>query len=201
MQSKQRGWGPGNGSLRSTHSGEHMTISPGRSARMTFTASARRVLAVSAGKAARTGIRRLGRGNGTAIPGLLTMAIDPSVLAGLIAEIPRGCVLVTGSNGKGTTCRLLAQVMRDAGLRPVLNTEGSNQRSGLATTMVAHSAVTGHLRRDAPQEQSVEELLADPRTLPASAVIERTEYALAGRFATIATIEEVIGSPAALTRS
>jgi|HubBroStandDraft_4_1064222.scaffolds.fasta_scaffold03756_4 UDP-N-acetylmuramyl tripeptide synthase len=163
MQSKQRGWGPGNGSLRSTHSGEHMTISPGRSARMTFTASARRVLAVSAGKAARTGIRRLGRGNGTAIPGLLTMAIDPSVLAGLIAEIPRGCVLVTGSNGKGTTCRLLAQVMRDAGLRPVLNTEGSNQRSGLATTMVAHSAVTGHLRRDA---QSIGLFEVDEGSLP-----------------------------------
>jgi hypothetical protein len=53
----------------------------------------------------------------------------------------------------------------------------------------------------APAEQSVEELLADPRTLPASAVIERTEYALAGRFAAIATIEEVIGRPAALTRS
>jgi hypothetical protein len=31
------------------------------------------------------------------------------------------------------------------------------------------------------------------RTLPASAVIERTEYALAGRFATIATIAEVTG--------
>lgn len=38
----------------------------------------------------------------------------------------------------------------------------------------------------------MEELLADPRTLPASAVIERTEYALAGRFATIATVDEAI---------
>ena len=36
-------------------------------------------------------------------------------------------------------------------------------------------------------------MLADPRTLPVSAVIERTEYALAGRFATIATIAEVVG--------
>jgi len=43
----------------------------------------------------------------------------------------------------------------------------------------------------------VEQLLADPRTLSASAVIERTEYALAGRFATIATIAEVTGHPAA----
>ena len=56
-----------------------------------------------------------------------------------------------------------------------------------ATNPIAH--------RDAPGTPDGGELLADPRTLPASAVIERTEYALAGRFATIATIEEVIGSP------
>jgi nicotinamidase-related amidase len=33
-----------------------------------------------------------------------------------------------------------------------------------------------------------------PRTLPASVVTERTEYALAGRFAAIATIAEAVGS-------
>ncbi len=111
--------------------------------------SARRAVAVSAGKAARGGVRGLRRGNGTAIPGLLTLAIDPGALAGLTAEIPRGAVLVTGSNGKGTTCRMLAGVMRSAGLHPVSNQEGSNQRSGLATLMVAHAAPTGHMRPDA----------------------------------------------------
>jgi lipid II isoglutaminyl synthase (glutamine-hydrolysing) len=101
------------------------------------------------GKAARSGVRRLGKGNGTAIPGLVTLAIDPGALAGLMAEIPRGAVLVTGSNGKGTTCRMLAEVLHDAGLHPVVNQEGSNQRSGLATTMIARSAYSGHLPADA----------------------------------------------------
>jgi hypothetical protein len=73
---------------------------------------------------------------------------------------------------------------------------------GYQVTFVTEATATNAIAyRDAPPERTVEELLADPRTLPASAVIERTEYALAGRFATIATIEEVIGSPAALTRS
>jgi hypothetical protein len=36
-----------------------------------------------------------------------------------------------------------------------------------------------------------------PGTSASSAVIERTEYALAGRFATIATIAEVVGQAAA----
>ncbi|WP_229069651.1 cysteine hydrolase family protein [Actinoplanes sp. DH11] len=46
---------------------------------------------------------------------------------------------------------------------------------------------------DAPAEQSVEELLADPRTLSAADVSARTVYALAGRFATVRTVAEIIG--------
>lgn len=100
------------------------------------------------GKAARTATRRLGRGNGSALPGLVTLTIDPDALADLIAEMPRRAVLVTGSNGKGTTCRMLAAVMRAAGLRPVINPEGSNQQSGIATTMVAAARLDGHLPAD-----------------------------------------------------
>lgn len=51
----------------------------------------------------------------------------------------------------------------------------------------------------APADRTVEEILADPRTLPAQAMVERTEYALAGRFATIATVAELTGGM--LTRS
>jgi nicotinamidase-related amidase len=84
-------------------------------------------------------------------------------------------------------CETTARVASDLGYQVTFVTEAT------ATNPIAH--------RDAPQEQTVEELLADLRTLPAGAVIERTEYALAGRFATIATIEEVTGRPATLTRS
>ncbi|WP_204301432.1 isochorismatase family protein [Actinoplanes campanulatus] len=47
--------------------------------------------------------------------------------------------------------------------------------------------------RDAPADRGVEELLADPRTLSAEDVVARTEYALAGRFATVRTVAEIIG--------
>jgi nicotinamidase-related amidase len=43
-----------------------------------------------------------------------------------------------------------------------------------------------------PADADLDEWLADPRTLPAAEIITRTEYALAGRFATIATIDEVV---------
>jgi nicotinamidase-related amidase len=84
-------------------------------------------------------------------------------------------------------CETTARVAADLGYQVTFVTEAT------ATNPIAH--------RDAPKTQTAEELLADPRTLPASAVIERTEYALAGRFAVIATIAEVAGVPANLTRS
>jgi nicotinamidase-related amidase len=46
---------------------------------------------------------------------------------------------------------------------------------------------------DAPADQTVEELLADPRTLAAADVVARTEYALAGRFATVRSVDDYLG--------
>lgn len=48
--------------------------------------------------------------------------------------------------------------------------------------------------RNAPAGRDVDEILADPRTLSTQDILERTEYALAGRFATIATVDEVIAA-------
>lgn len=73
-------------------------------------------------------------------------------------------------------CETTARLAFDLGYEVTFVTEAT------ATSPIAH--------RDAPGGQTAEQLLADPRTLPATAVLERTEYALAGRFATIATIAE-----------
>ncbi|MGF1428130.1 cysteine hydrolase family protein [Kitasatospora sp. LaBMicrA B282] len=45
--------------------------------------------------------------------------------------------------------------------------------------------------RDAPAGRPLAEVLADPRTLGTAEIIARTEYALAGRFARIATVAEL----------
>ena len=82
-------------------------------------------------------------------------------------------------------CETTARVASDLGYQVTFVTEAT------ATNPIAHPG--------APQDQAVDELLADPRTLPASAVIERTEYALGGRFATIATIADVVAQHATAT--
>ena len=76
-------------------------------------------------------------------------------------------------------CETTARVASDLGYHVTFVTEAT------ATGPIAH--------RDAPSGQTAEQLLADPSALGASAVIERTEYVLAGRFATIATIAQTVG--------
>lgn len=75
-------------------------------------------------------------------------------------------------------CETTARLAADLGYTVTFVTEAT------ATFPIAH--------RDAPANRSVEELLADPRTLQTADVIARTEYALSGRFATIATVAEVV---------
>ncbi|MEU5882979.1 isochorismatase family protein [Spirillospora sp. NPDC047279] len=67
---------------------------------------------------------------------------------------------------------------------------------GYAVTFVTDATATFPIaHRDAPPGQSLAETLADPRTLTTDQIITRTEYALAGRFATIATLADL--TPAA----
>ncbi len=105
----------------------------------------RQTLAVGAGKATRWLSRRLGKGGGTNYPGLVAQRLDPHALTDLAASMPNGCVFITGTNGKTTTTRILADAVRRSGMEPVTNREGSNMTNGVATTLVAHSDARGAL--------------------------------------------------------
>ena len=80
--------------------------------------------------------RRLGRGGGTSLPGKLLLRMRPEALAELGAELPRGVTLISATNGKTTTARLVAACARRAGWAPVANTSGANLLSGVATALL-----------------------------------------------------------------
>ncbi|HMO54328.1 MAG TPA: hypothetical protein PJ994_07485, partial [Tepidiformaceae bacterium] len=77
--------------------------------------SLRTVAAVEAGKAASLASRVLRRGGGTALPGLVAERIDPRLVANLGRSLGGGRVLVTGTNGKTTTSRIVASALTQAG--------------------------------------------------------------------------------------
>jgi nicotinamidase-related amidase len=65
---------------------------------------------------------------------------------------------------------------------------------GYDVTFVVDATATFPIaHRDAPAGRTLDEVLADPATLGTDEIIRRTEYALAGRFATVRTVDEVVG--------
>jgi UDP-N-acetylmuramyl tripeptide synthase len=104
--------------------------------------------AVAVGKLARLASRRFGFGGGTALPGVLAGRLDRGALGKLTRGLTRGTVLVTGTNGKTTTSRLLAAMLREGGWRPIHNRAGANLTSGLTTALIEQSDLIGRSGAD-----------------------------------------------------
>jgi nicotinamidase-related amidase len=89
-----------------------------------------------------------------------------------------GRVIVSGARTE-QCCETTARIAFDLGYHVTFAIDATT------TTPIAH--------RDAPPNLTPDELMADPRTLSVDDVIERTAYALAGRFARIRTVDELTG--------
>lgn len=75
--------------------------------------------------------RRLGSGHGSALPGLVVEKLSPHFLGRLLAKLPEGVVLVSGTNGKTTTTKIVADLLRADGYRVFTNPSGSNFARGV----------------------------------------------------------------------
>src|SRR5258708_40140875 len=98
-------------------------------------ARARLSAALLVGRAAATLSRRLGRGGGTVIAGHLVPRLAPGALRDVTRSLPNGSIVVSGTNGKTTTTRLISHILRSAGMRPIHNRAGANLLSGLFTAV------------------------------------------------------------------
>ncbi len=104
---------------------------------------ARLGLAIAAGKLSAASIRWLGRGGGTALPGVLSNGLDPDVLDKLAARVPGGCIVVAGTNGKTTTSRILAETLERAGFGVIHNRSGSNLVRGITAAFTEQVSLGG----------------------------------------------------------
>jgi lipid II isoglutaminyl synthase (glutamine-hydrolysing) len=97
-------------------------------------------LAILTTRAVNATSRRLGRGQGTVAGGRSGLRVDPDLLAHLTAG--RQVALVTGTNGKTTTTRLLAVALGAGGDRVVSNETGSNMPPGHVAALAGDRAAT-----------------------------------------------------------
>ena len=94
------------------------------------------MLASFAARAAGWLSRRLGRGGGTTLPGVVLLKLRPNAISEFSANLRHGTILVSATNGKTTTTRVLAAAMRASGYHLVTNTEGSNLERGIAAALL-----------------------------------------------------------------
>ena len=90
--------------------------------------------------------RRLGRGQGTVAGGRAGLRLDPHLLEHLSAG--RQVALVTGTNGKTTTTRLLTVGLGATGDAVVSNETGSNMPPGLVAALAGTDAPRAVLETD-----------------------------------------------------
>ena len=112
---------------------------------MTF--ASRNTLTLALGHGARAASRLRGSG-GSAFPGLVMEKADPHFMARALAPLPYGVVLVSGTNGKTTTTRMVVELLRGQDLKVFTNPTGSNFTRGVVAALLGAMPLNGRLDAD-----------------------------------------------------
>lgn len=88
------------------------------------------------------------RGGGSALPGLFVEKIDSSFVPDTLSQLPRGVVLVSGTNGKTTTTKMVVELLKGQGLKVFTNRTGSNFVRGVAAALLGEVNLKGELDAD-----------------------------------------------------
>jgi len=88
------------------------------------------------------------RGGGSALPGLVVERIDPNFLRSCLETLPRGVVLISGTNGKTTTTKMVVELLEGQGLTVFTNRTGSNFTRGVVAALLGDVDMAGKLHAD-----------------------------------------------------
>jgi len=105
------------------------------------------VLSILVGKAIIMLMRLFGR-KGSALAGLVVERTNPGFLAKMLARLPQGVIIVTGTNGKTTTTKIIADLLTSQGLSVLTNRSGSNFVRGIIATVLNGASLSGKMAYD-----------------------------------------------------
>ena len=98
------------------------------------------------GKAVRYAARL--RGGGSALPGLFVEKISPDFIPSILNQLPKGVVVISGTNGKTTTTKMVVALLEAQGLKVFTNRTGSNFVRGVAAALLGEIDIKGNLDAD-----------------------------------------------------
>ncbi len=88
------------------------------------------------------------RGGGSALPGLVVERIDPDFIKHTLSTLPLGVAIISGTNGKTTTTKMVVELLESQGLKVFTNRTGSNFTRGVAAALLADVDIKGRLHAD-----------------------------------------------------
>lgn len=88
------------------------------------------------------------RGGGSALPGLVVEKVDPDFIKHTLAQLPLGVAVISGTNGKTTTTKMVVELLESQGLKVFTNRTGSNFTRGVAAALLGDINVKGELNSD-----------------------------------------------------
>ena len=105
-----------------------------------------RIIALWVGKLTFVGMQLLGR-RGAALPGLVVERLSSSFLAKSLNKLPDGVVIISGTNGKTTSTKMLSHVLGSK-YKVLTNPTGSNFVRGIVASIIQNSKWSGGLPYD-----------------------------------------------------
>src|SRR3989337_615784 len=103
--------------------------------------------AILLGKSIFSLTRILKLGGGYAAPGLYGLKLDPDLVKKLINRKAKN-IVITGTNGKTTTSKLISHFLQTSQEKVIRNSSGSNLERGIASYLISHAPLIGDLEYD-----------------------------------------------------
>ncbi len=94
-----------------------------------------------------TFVLKLNKSGATAAPGLYALKIDPDLIKKLASKIQYGSIIITGTNGKTTSSRLVCDILSTK-YNVIHNRQGSNLLRGIASTLLRQSTLGGKIKQN-----------------------------------------------------
>lgn len=108
----------------------------------------RHELAISIAKLSKITVKALHMGNATSLPGKLALKIAPDIISNFTKQVKKEIITVTGTNGKTSTCGLLASILRADKRKIIHNSKGANMLTGITTALIDNSSMNFTINAD-----------------------------------------------------
>ena len=108
----------------------------------------RRAVGTLLGKSVAGAVRIRGKSGGQAMPGLVVETLIPGYLGVMLRQLPDGVIIITGTNGKTTTTKMVVELLQANGKRVLTNPTGSNLTRGIISSVSQQARRGGKLPFD-----------------------------------------------------